>query len=161
MCNNKLRFGSRPSPHYHCDKAIDRGLPVLGPPSRYQSHLDFKSHSCQWWGYSECTWDISLELQRLPARCQNISMGTRFRLKLRLQFRSRSPISSGFHFYGQGSTRCAVFWWDLNMTAVQGDCLGLLDKLNLLFSVFNINTQRPRAEPDGIGIGLWSLPTSK
>jgi len=40
------------------------------------------------------------------------------------------------------------------MTAVQGDCLGLLDKLNLLFSVFNINTQRPRAEPDGIGIGL-------
>lgn len=60
--------------------------------------------------YFECTWDISLEPQRLPHCCQNISM----------RFVWCPVVVHVFYHSGSGSlgpTCCAVFWWDLNMTA--------------------------------------------
>jgi len=138
-CVTNCGWQPRPSPHYHCDKAIDRGLPVLRP----QSHLDFRSHSCQW-GYSECTWDISLELQRLPARCQNISMGTRFQLRFR--FRSRSLLA--FFLWAGIDALCGLL-----MRSQYDGCPGRLSVFvrQIKSAVFSFQYKHPKAEPDGIG----------
>lgn len=163
MCNKLVASPSLIDFHYYYQR--DKTAREREGESRVKAVLELIS-AVSWPGqatkYFECTWDISLEPQRLPHCCQNISM----------RFVWCPPLLSTFFYHsGSGSlgpTCCAVFWWDLNMTAdLLTVCLSaslspplslspsfsvclcvcvswlssLLDKLNLLFSVFQYKRQ--------------------